>query len=226
MKKKIKKFFTGFFDLDGKNHISGYELFGIFMICNVLGYCIEMVYGYITNGYWESRQSLVIGPFGLAYGLGGILLSVFLYKDYNKKWWKIFLKSMLLGSIAEYIMSLGEELVFGHVSWDYSNIPLNLNGRICLLYSIYWGILGLVWVKIIYPLFIKFIHKIPIVLGKILFWALFIFMFFDIIMSCEAVSRHQQRQMDIPAQNSFDEFLDKHFDDEFIKKVYANAVEV
>ena len=179
MKKKIKKFFTGFFDLDGKNHISGYELFGIFMICNVLGYCIEMVYGYITNGYWESRQSLVIGPFGLAYGLGGILLSVFLYKDYNKKWWKIFLKSMLLGSIAEYIMSLGEELVFGHVSWDYSNIPLNLNGRICLLYSIYWGILGLVWVKIIYPLFIKFIHKIPIVLGKILFWALFIFMFFD-----------------------------------------------
>ena len=51
-------------------------------------------------------------------------------------------------------------------------------------------------------------------------------MFFDIILSCEAVSRHQQRQMDIPAQNSFDEFLDKHFDDEFIKKVYANAVEV
>ena len=156
-KKKIKnanqKLKKNFFETDDDNHLSGYEVFYIFMICNVIGYCVEMVFCYLKHGYWESRQSLIYGPFGLAYGLGGVLLSYLLFKDTKKAWWKVFIKSYIWGTVAEYICSLGEELVFGHVSWDYSKMPLNINGRVCALYSVFWGIMGLVWVKLIYPLF-------------------------------------------------------------------------
>ena len=84
-KKKIKnanqKLKKNFFETDDDNHLSGYEVFYIFMICNVIGYCVEMVFCYLKHGYWESRQSLIYGPFGLAYGLGGVLLSYLLFKD-------------------------------------------------------------------------------------------------------------------------------------------------
>ena len=52
----------------------------------------------------------------------------------------------------EYICSLGQEIVFGSVAWDYSSLPLNINGRVCLLYSIFWGVLGVGWVKLVMPL--------------------------------------------------------------------------
>ena len=92
-KKKIKnanqKLKKNFFETDDDNHLSGYEVFYIFMICNVIGYCVEMVFCYLKHGYWESRQSLIYGPFGLAYGLGGVLLSYLLFKDTKKAWWKV-----------------------------------------------------------------------------------------------------------------------------------------
>ena len=113
-KKKIKNanqnFKKNFFETDDDNHLSGYEVFYIFMICNVIGYCVEMVFCYLKHGYWESRQSLIYGPFGLAYGLGGVLLSYLLFKDTKKAWWKVFIKSYIWGTVAEYICSLGEDL--------------------------------------------------------------------------------------------------------------------
>ena len=147
-KKKIKnanqKLKKNFFETDDDNHLSGYEVFYIFMICNVIGYCVEMVFCYLKHGYWESRQSLIYGPFGLAYGLGGVLLSYLLFKDTKKAWWKVFIKSYIWGTVAEYICSLGEELVFGHVSWDYSKMPMNIGGQICMPYSCLWVLLSLV----------------------------------------------------------------------------------
>lgn len=189
-KEKIKtanqNFKKNFFETDDDNHLSGYEVFYIFMICNVIGYCVEMVFCYLKHGYWESRQSLIYGPFGLAYGLGGVLLSYLLFKDTKKAWWKVFIKSYIWGSVAEYICSLGEELVFGHVSWDYSKIPLKI--------------------------------------GKVLFWIMFVLILIDIILSCEAVSRRNARDKGVAPQNRFEQFMDKHYTDEFLDKVYANAV--
>ena len=67
----------------------------------------------------------------------------------------------------EYLCSFFQEMLFGSTSWDYSNIPFNLNGRICLLYSVFWGILGILWIKEIYPRMAVWILKIPNKVGKI-----------------------------------------------------------
>ena len=51
------------------------------------------------------------------------------------------------------------EHVLGFIPWNYSKKFMNVNGRICLIYSIFWGILGIVWIKLIYPKIISMIEK-------------------------------------------------------------------
>lgn len=221
-----RHFKAHFFETGTPHYLSGFELFAILIICSVLGYCIEMVFGRITNGYWESRQSLVYGPFGLAYGIGGLLLTLLLFRDQEAPIWKVFLKSFFWLSLAEYIMSLGMEIVFGHVAWDYTNMPLNINGRICLLYSLFWGLLGVLWAKFVSPGFKMILDKLDLKPKKILFWIIFVFFVYDCIASVEAAVRFNERQEGIPPKSSIDRILDKQFPDEYMRWVYANSMEV
>ena len=137
----------------------------IFMISCIVGFLVETLWCLIKHGYIESRQSLVWGPFSVAYGMGAVVLTLALYKVKDAPVWKVFGVSFIVGTITEYICSLGQQIVFGSVAWDYSNMPFNLNGRICLLYSVFWGILGIFWIKDIYPRMAKWILKIPNKMG-------------------------------------------------------------
>ena len=198
-----------FFDTGNPRYLSGFEMFAILIICSIIGYCIEMVFGRITNGYWESRQSLLL-----------------LFRDTETPLWKVFLKSFVVLTFAEYIMSLGMELVFGHVAWDYSQMPLNIGGRVCLLYSLFWGVLGCLWAKLIYPGFNKMLDKIHPKPKKILFWIIFVFFVYDCLTSAEAAARFNERQEGIPPQNTIDRIMDKQFPDEYMRWVYANSMDV
>lgn len=100
------------------------KLVWVFLISCVVGFLVETLWCYIRHGYIESRQSLVYGPLSVAYGMGAVVLTMALYKFRNSPWWKIFLVSFVVGTVTEYICSLGQELVFGSVAWDYSNVPL------------------------------------------------------------------------------------------------------
>lgn len=113
-----------------------------FIIYSVVGYIIETVFGIITKGTWESRQSFLYGPFCAIYGLGASIMIIFLHK-YSKKYNILFFGGFILGSIIEYLVSWIGELILGVKWWDYSNMPLNINGRICVYFSIFWGFLAL-----------------------------------------------------------------------------------
>ncbi len=115
----------------------------IFMISCIVGFLVETLWCLIKHGYIESRQSLVWGPFSVAYGMGAVVLTLALYKVKDAPIWKVFCLSFVVGTVTEYICSLGQEIVFGSVAWDYSKMPLNINGRVCFLYSCFWEYFGL-----------------------------------------------------------------------------------
>lgn len=131
-----------------------------FIIYSFLGFIIETIFGMLTKGVIESRQSCLYGPFCCIYGLGAAVMIPGLQK-FKKKNWTLFLAGAIEGSIVEYVISWLGEIVFHIKWWDYSNMPFDINGRICLLFTIFWGILALVLMRLINPYIEKFIDKIP-----------------------------------------------------------------
>ena len=136
-----------------------WRLLAYFIIYSVAGYVIETLFGIVTKGVWESRQSFLYGPFCGVYGLGAVVMIVFLQyfkKNNNTLFWGGF----LIGSILEYIISLIGEIIFNAIWWDYSNMPLNLNGRICVYYSLFWGFLAIYLMSYLNPRVDKLIDYI------------------------------------------------------------------
>ena len=116
-----------FYDAGDPEQLSPYKLFLMLFLGSLIGSLIEVLYCRFSNGYWENRTSLVYGPFSLAEGFGALILTIFLHKDAHKPVWKVFLKAFFWMSIAEYVMSWGQEFVFGTTAWNYSNMPTNNN---------------------------------------------------------------------------------------------------
>lgn len=205
----------------------GMNLYKILLICFIgsfVGVIIEMLYCLVTNGYIESRAGLVYGPFNLLYGLGAVALTVSLYKFRNHGTWLSFLGGFVIGSAVEYLCSYFQELVFGSRSWDYSGHAFNINGRICLLYSIFWGLLGVIWMKDIYPRMAKLILKIPDSWGKTITWVLLAFFVVNAVITVIAVFRWAQRIELIEPSNAFWSFIDSRFTNERMQRIFANMV--
>lgn len=204
-----------------------YKLFWIFFIGCFLGVVVETLWCIATRGHYESRVGLIYGPFNLVYGFGALAIALGLYFLRAKRDFYILLGGVFIGGIVEYLCSVMQELMFGSISWDYSTFPFNLAGRINLLYSIFWGILAIVWIKFLYPIFTSLILKIPNKFGKILTWVLFSFMIFNTLMSAFAVRRWASRLngQAFPADRcSVYSYFDRHYPDSKMSKIYANMV--
>ena len=130
-----------------KNHIkiAGITLWRIvayFIIYSVVGFIIETIFGVLTKGVLESRKSFLYGPFCSIYGLGAVLMILPLQR-FKKNNYTLFAAGFVIGSIIEYLVSLIGELIFHIKWWDYSDQILNLNGRICVQFSLFWGLLAI-----------------------------------------------------------------------------------
>lgn len=200
-----------------------YKLAALFFLGAFLGDITETIFCRITAGVWMSRSSVVYGPFSIVWGLGCAFLTAFLYKYKDKRDSTIFLAGTVLGGAYEYICSVFTELVFGTVFWDYSKIPFNLGGRINLLFCFFWGIAAVVWLKVLYPFFSKWIEKLPKKVGKPMIWIAVVLMTVNIGISALALYRYSDRQVNPKAENVLEEFLDLHFDDARMDHIYPNA---
>ena len=200
-----------------------YKIVMLFFAGALLGDLTETIFCRITAGVWMSRSSVVWGPFSIVWGLAIALATAMLYKYKDRSDSFLFIVGTLLGGGYEYLCSVFTEIVFGKVFWDYSKIPFNLGGRINLLYCFFWGIAAVVWFKKLYPLLSGLIEKIPMLPGKILTYALILFMCCNIAVSCLALVRYDQREQGIPAGNALEQWADEHYDDARMEKIYPNA---
>ncbi len=200
-----------------------YKLFWVFFICCFLGVVIETLFCWAATGHISQRTGLVWGPFNLIYGVGAALLTVCLYSFIGKSDRWIFVGGAVIGGAFEYFCSWLQETVTGTVSWDYSDYMFNLNGRINLLYCLFWGVLGLVWVKELFPRLNGFIErKVSRVYGVVLTWALVVFMLADSLVSGAAVVRQSQRRAGLPAVHAWQQTLDERFPDERLAEIFPS----
>lgn len=201
-----------------------YKIFLLFVIGAFLGDVTETIFCYVTAGVLMSRSSVVWGPFSLVWGIALAMATALLYKYKDRSDRFLFLVGTFLGGAYEYLCSVFTEICFGTVFWDYSHIPFNLGGRINLLYCFFWGIAAVVWIKGLYPHFSRWIEKIPMKQGKIITWFLVLFMTANVAVSAMALARYDQRSEGIAAESSWQEYMDLHYGDEVMRRIYPNAV--
>lgn len=201
-------------------------IFWLVIIGSILGYIFEMIVVLFQKGYFESRQGLIYGPFTPVYGIGAIIYYLVLNQVKTRNKLKIFFITMILGGATEYISSFIQEKAFGTISWDYSYLMFNLNGRTSLLHCTYWGIAGVLYVTFIEPL----IEKLRLIIDtkslKIITIFVSIFMIFNIQISCFAADRQFERRKNIEPENRLDMFLDKYYPDEYMNQIFTNKKDV
>lgn len=129
-----------------------------FFIYSFLGWLIETIYAMFVHGYFVKRGFL-FGPICPIYGFGAVLLLMATKKLYKKPLLK-FLIATIAFTLFEYMVSFLLEMLFGLRWWDYSHDFLNIQGRVSLLYSIFWGGIGLILLEKLHPYIQDKIQKI------------------------------------------------------------------
>ena len=198
--------------------------FWILVLGSVFGFFTEMAYALVYTRTLEIRQGLIYGPFIQIYGAGALAYYFLVKSEQDPK--KVFFKSMLLGGALEYLCSFFQEIFFKSVSWDYSHLFLNFNGRTCVQYCIYWGIIGVFFLKAVYPALVKidkFLKNKRVIIFSYIFM---VFIIFDVFISIVATMRQNQRAQGIEAKNGFDQFLDRAYPDEMLDKIYHNRTKM
>ncbi len=220
--KKVKKGIFGY---------SFWQILEYFIVYSILGYVIETLYGLLTKGVIESRQSMLYGPFCCIYGLGAICL-LCIPKSAKKNNWTLFIAGFIIGSVVEYIVSWVGEVIFNIKWWDYLNFPLNINGRVCVYFSIFWGILTICLNKVINPTVDKVLGKVPIKILHVLTVIIMVFMGFDFIISSFALKMFETRliynyNLEVQgAEDYYEKYLDIYQNNpglkEFVDKVFSD----
>ena len=133
-------------------------IFLLFIFYSFLGWLMEVTCKLIQYKRFINRGFLM-GPICPIYGHGAIIMLILL-KDFASNPFILFVMSMLVCTTLEYLTSYFMEKLFSARWWDYSNRKFNVNGRICLTNALFFGLLGLLLVYIVNPLFEDILSKI------------------------------------------------------------------
>ena len=224
--------------------ITLWRIVAYFIIYSVVGFIIETIFGVLTKGVLESRKSFLYGPFCSIYGLGAVLMILPLQR-FKKNNYTLFAAGFVIGSIIEYLVSLIGELIFHIKWWDYSDQILNLNGRICVQFSLFWGLLAIYLMSYINKRVDKLIDflkkKISMGILKTAVVLVSIFLAFDLGITAYALQMFTIRivydnNLNVANKQYIDEqyekiyvkdtkqkeFILKYFDDEKMIKTFPN----
>lgn len=130
----------------------------IFFFYSVVGYVVEVTTCTIENKKITLSRGYLIGPYIPVFGFGGVIMTSFLGK-YQNDILSLFINSMFYCCVLEYLTSLVLEKIFKLRWWDYSNKMFNVNGRICLVNGILFGVAGVILVEFFHPLLLSVLYS-------------------------------------------------------------------
>lgn len=155
------------------------NLFLYFYIYSFLGWCCEVVYAYKNQIKFVNRGFL-IGPICPIYGFCALSITKML-NSIESNILFLFIFASIVVSLIEYYTGYLLEKTFNKKYWDYSEDPFNIHGRICLHFSLIWGILAVFTAKIINPIITNLFSNIPLYLTIAIFYILFSLFIMDIL---------------------------------------------
>lgn len=155
----------------------------IFFIYCFLGWIWECCYVSIRQRHWVNRGYLN-GPFLPIYGFGAIII-LFLTLPFSGNLAAVFFLGMVGATLLEFVTGFVMEQIFKVKYWDYSNMPLNIKGYVCLPATLCWGIFSVLLVRYIHSPIDELVNQISAKLLPVLDGILLVYFVTDVICSTQ-----------------------------------------
>lgn len=130
------------------------------ILYSFVGFLLEVAFARATGAHKQDRKCFLLLPLCPVYGLGAVAI-LLLPGSVQRNPILLFLGSALCASVVEYAMSLFYEKCWGVSFWNYSALRGNVRGRICLPFSLCWGVLGIALVYGVQPLLSPLVSLLP-----------------------------------------------------------------
>lgn len=170
-------------------------VFMSFIFYSMIGWIIEVVDQFYRQKKFINRGFL-LGPYCPVHGLGALLMLILLSKFSNNTL-VLFINSVLLCTVLEYITSFVLEKIFRARWWDYSDYKFNLNGRVCLQNSLFFGLAGVIIVKFSQPFLLNSLLSLSTTTLNIIFIVILIIFGTDLIISFHIICSFKDLTNDI-----------------------------
>ena len=206
-------------DPSGKGYIAldFFNIFWLFTVACVFGLAIETVYHMtMYHGELQDRAGLLWGPFSPIYGCGAVLVTVSLNRLWKSNPFLIFCASAVIGGAFEYATSWFMEVAFGITAWDYTGQWLSIDGRTSGKYMVFWGLIGVVWVRWILPRLLALINRIPWKVRYSLTTVCAVLMVVDIVFTLMALDCWYGRMAGLPQDSPITQWFAMHYGDDFM----------
>ena len=137
------------------------EWFWYFVLYSFVGFLLEVLFARATGNPKRDRKCHLFLPLCPVYGLGAVLI-LLLPPAVLANPLLLFFCGSLVATAAEYAMAVVYHYAAGVDFWNYSHLPLQLGGRVCLLFSGLWGLLALGLMSLIQPWASVLLPAIPL----------------------------------------------------------------
>lgn len=204
--------------------INYFNFFWVFVAGSIFGLAVENLFHFAAYGAYESRAGLIWGPFSPLYGIAAVIYTLSLDRFCKAHNLFVFGLSALIGSSIEFFASLFMQYCWGAIAWDYTGTIGSIGGRTNLIFAAMWGLLGLLWVRIVLP-GIKYVIDHFDRRGtfeRILTYVMTVYIAVDIVVTSAALSREQMRLADEPATTPIDFVLDEYFPNDYLQARFHN----
>ncbi len=190
-------------------------LFLLFIIYSVTGWIIEVIATYPDTKCFVNRGFL-IGPYCPIYGNCAIAMILLLHNVTNPI--LLFILSIIICSVGEYVTSYVMEKLFHARWWDYTKNKFNINGRICLVNSLAFGVLGFLLIKFVNPFVVGLITKLSPTIMNILFYTILILFLIDNVISFKVIFKIKNMSVKYVHLDNTKEITEK------VKKILSDNV--
>ncbi|MCI5623765.1 MULTISPECIES: putative ABC transporter permease [Anaerostipes] len=188
-----------------------------FFVYGFLGWCTEVAFAAVKERYFVNRGFLN-GPICPIYGLG-VTAVVFFLTRYRENLLLLYIASVVLVTVLEGLTGWLMEKIFHARWWDYSEMPLNIGGYVCLLFSLIWGVACVLIVDFIHPVTMKLLSWIPYYAGCAALVLFMIGMFADLYVTVASILKMNKR---LAAMQEIAQELHR-ISDEIGENIYENV---
>lgn len=162
-----------------------FNLMLLFFAYSSIGWVCECIYCSVPQKQFVNRGFLT-GPVCPVYGFGALLV-LFLLRPFSAQPAMLFLSGIAVTSILEYITSVILQKLFNMKWWDYSDHPHNINGRVCLLNSMLFGVMSVILVLFIHPRIMHVIQSMSFSMVLVVGSSLTTLLVVDLIISVHSI---------------------------------------